>query len=596
MTSMINGGAGVAMGVAGGADASGAGPSGSLGMSHLKGYVLGKELGEGGFCKVRLGVHRLSGAKVAVKVVDKLRLSGPAEKKRMMREVRVMKKLCTNGSGGFGAGSGGGHPGGGGHHHAMMMGAGCIGDDEPISLQLGSGSVIRMFDVIDTASKVYIIMEYAPCGSLLDYVRGRKRVGEAEARKFLYQTLAGLKYCHVNNVIHRDMKLENLLLDDDLNIKIIDFGLSAIVVPGKRLRVHCGSPSYAAPEIVSRREYDGPPVDVWSLGVVLFAMTAGYLPFHARNNDKRELCNKIVKGVYKVPEGVMSAELQNLIRRMLTVDPSRRITLEGIAGHAWMVRKPMMITAATPLQYRNPVMEMDPAGAAHRYGKGTHVTYDNLQGIYSVAYNAQGEIEIDYDIVDVLVGHGFDADEVIDNVVGSECNYITTAYYLFQGKVRREIKRKRREQNNGGADAAEFPPRAGDEEPLDSGSRGLVNGGSGATSGSAGIVDRAGELTMTSNISSSINDSNFHEEPAANGKIHYGSNGAVEEDLYNYDAPAPKPMSFQRPSSSSSSRPSSASIRRRPSPALVQPRQPAEMKGLVQPLLMREGVGISVAT
>ena len=218
-------------------------------------------------------------SQVAVKVVDKLRLSGPAEKKRMMREVRVMKKLCTNG---IGLGSANSHAG--------------IYDDELISLQLGSGSVIRMFDVIDTASKVYIIMEYAPCGSLLDYVRGRKRIGEAEARKFLYQTLAGLKFCHTNNIIHRDMKLENLLLDEDLNIKIIDFGLSAIVVPGKRLRVHCGSPSYAAPEIVSRRDYDGPPVDVWSLGVVLFAMTAGYLPFHARNNDKRELCNKIVKG------------------------------------------------------------------------------------------------------------------------------------------------------------------------------------------------------------------------------------------------------------------------------------------------------------
>eukprot|EP00899_Mesostigma_viride_P016014 jgi/Mesvir1/24413/Mv11078-RA.2 len=119
-------------------------------------------------------------------------------------------------------------------------------------------------------------------------------------------------------------------------MKLIDFGLSAILQPGKLLRVHCGSPSYAAPEIISRQLYAGPPVDVWSTGVVLFAMVAGYLPFNSRSNNKHELCQKIVRGVYTLPEWV-SAALADLLRRMLTVDPSRRISWAGIAEHPWVL-------------------------------------------------------------------------------------------------------------------------------------------------------------------------------------------------------------------------------------------------------------------
>ena len=309
----------------------------------------------------------------------------------------------------------------------------------------------------------------------------------------------------------------------------------------------------------------------------------------------------------------MSAELQNLIRRMLTVDPSRRITLEGIAGHSWMVRKPMMMTitpttaacgaiaggggtshalssssssSSSMQNHRNPVLDNQIDVSARYASKGPHhVTYDNLQGIYSVTYNGQGEIEIDYDIVDLLVGHGFDADEVIDNVVGSECNYITTAYYLFKGKVRREIKRRKREQNNG--------IESHRDDPLDSGHE--LSGGN--MKNDAGIEDRAGELTTASNmIDSSVNDSSFHEDVAAvtvtSGRNHMWctSNEVHEEDLsnFNQDAHVPKPMSFQRPSSSS--RPSSASIRRRPSPGLGQARAVGDIKTLHPPLMRKDEV------
>lgn len=135
-------------------------------------------------------------------------------------------------------------------------------------------------------------------------------------------------------VVHRDMKLENVLLDGCGRLRLIDFGLAAFFAPGKRLRVHCGSPSYAAPEIVGRRAYEGPPVDVWSTGVVLFAMLAGFLPFHSPTGNKQELCQKILAGSYNAPDW-LSPGARDLLSRMLCVDPVARISLAGIAAHPW---------------------------------------------------------------------------------------------------------------------------------------------------------------------------------------------------------------------------------------------------------------------
>lgn len=169
-------------------------------------------------------------------------------------------------------------------------------------------AIIHVYDVVSLPSEVYVIQELAQGGSLLDYIRDRKRVSEQLAIRFFLQVVAGLQYCHDREVrfqpaedesarmmpcaprraaavqvVHRDIKLENLLMDSERNMKIIDFGLAAIFTAGKPLKVHCGSPSYAAPEIIGRRNYDGPPVDVWSLGIVTFAMVCGHLPFYSRN-------------------------------------------------------------------------------------------------------------------------------------------------------------------------------------------------------------------------------------------------------------------------------------------------------------------------
>eukprot|EP00887_Chlorella_sp_A99_P005827 scaffold1.g5827.t1 len=259
----------------------------------IPGYVLGPVLGKGGFCSVHKALHLLSGRTVAVKIIEKGRLKDPKDRDRVDREVRVMRNLSN---------------------HVC---------------------VVRLFECVETPNYVYLAMEHCTKGSLLDYVRDKKKLPEPEAAILLQQLLHALQFCHRKDVVHRDVKLENILLDWAGNAKLIDFGLCGYYVAGKRLRCHCGSPSYAAPEIVARKDYLGPPVDVWSLGVVLFAMLAGYLPFHAK--EKKQLSEKIMAGVYKTPAW-MSAEAADLLSRMLCLDPAARITLEEVWCHPWVTR------------------------------------------------------------------------------------------------------------------------------------------------------------------------------------------------------------------------------------------------------------------
>ncbi|KFM27498.1 MAP/microtubule affinity-regulating kinase 3 [Auxenochlorella protothecoides] len=240
----------------------------------LPGYVLGPVAGKGGFCTVRRALHAATGAQVAVKIIEKARLRDATDRERVEREVRVMRAL---------------------NNHV---------------------NIVRVLESAETADAVYVVMEHCTGGSLLDHVRERKCLRDGEAALVFQQLLAALGHCHGAGIVHRDVKLENILFDGAGGVQLIDFGLCGFFVPGRRLRCHCGSPSYAAPEIVARREYDAPPVDVWSLGVVLFAMLAGYLPFHSK--DKKALSAKIVAGAFRFPAWV-DPQARDLLSRMLTV-------------------------------------------------------------------------------------------------------------------------------------------------------------------------------------------------------------------------------------------------------------------------------------
>ena len=246
------------------------------GRSTTDFYTFGKTIGVGSFGKVRLALHNVTGQKVAIKTYEKSKTKDSSQWKRVQQEVRLMERLNC--------------------HHC-----------------------IRMFEVMETPKRVHIVMDVAEGGSLCAYIKQRKRLHEDEARHVFCQLSKAVEYMHSLNIIHRDIKLENVLVDRHRNMKLIDYGFS-VYVRDKKLHIFCGTPSYMAPEIVQRREYWGKPVDVWSLGVLLYACLCGCFPFTARNYP--DLYKKIIRGHYRIPD-TLSRGARDLIRSMLCVDASR---------------------------------------------------------------------------------------------------------------------------------------------------------------------------------------------------------------------------------------------------------------------------------
>lgn len=179
-----------------------------------------------------------------------------------------------------------------------------------------------------------MVLEYAG-GELFDYIVAHGRMKEPEARRFFQQMLCAVEYCHRHKIVHRDLKPENLLLDDNLNVKIADFGLSNIMTDGNFLRTSCGSPNYAAPEVIGGKLYAGPEVDVWSCGVILYVLLVGRLPFDDEHIPS--LFAKIARGTYSIPQWMPSGAA-NLIKKMLVVNPVQRATIEEIREDPWFLK------------------------------------------------------------------------------------------------------------------------------------------------------------------------------------------------------------------------------------------------------------------
>ncbi|GAB1604852.1 serine/threonine-protein kinase SIK3-like isoform X1 [Argonauta hians] len=263
--------------------------SSSAGLVSVGHYQMERTIGKGNFAVVKLATHNVTKTKVAIKIIDKTQLS-PENLNKILREIQIMKLLR--------------------HPH-----------------------IIRLYQVLETERRIYLVTEYASGGEIFDHLVAHGRMNEKEARKKFKQIIAAVSYCHKHQVVHRDLKAENLLLDAYLNIKIADFGFSNYFKPGCFLKTWCGSPPYAAPELFEGREYDAPKVDIWSLGVVLYVLVCGALPFDG--STLQTLRARVLNGKFNIPF-FMSTECENLIGQMLVVDPVKRISIEQVINHRWM--------------------------------------------------------------------------------------------------------------------------------------------------------------------------------------------------------------------------------------------------------------------
>lgn len=239
-----------------------------------------------------MAIQSQLGEKVAIKILEKDKIRTRGDTERVTREVKILKQAS--------------------HPH-----------------------IIQLYEIIETSKQVLLVMELAEGGELFNHIVTKHRLNEHEACKYLNQMCSALEYLQKIRVVHRDLKPENLLLDNKKNIKLVDFGLSNLYQQGETLKTACGSPCYAAPEMIAGKRYHGAQVDIWSCGVVLYAMLCGYLPFEDSNTSN--LYKKILSGEFKLPTW-LSPEAVDILKKILVTDPEKRYTIEKIRSHPWFLK------------------------------------------------------------------------------------------------------------------------------------------------------------------------------------------------------------------------------------------------------------------
>uniref|UniRef100_A0A6N2LI45 non-specific serine/threonine protein kinase n=1 Tax=Salix viminalis TaxID=40686 RepID=A0A6N2LI45_SALVM len=254
-------------------------------------YEVGKLLGCGAFAKVYHARDVQTGKSVAIKIINKKKIANPSLMSNIKREISIMRKLN--------------HP-----------------------------NIVKIIEVLASKTKIYCVMEYVKGGELFSKI-AKGRFSEDLSRKYFRQLISAVGYCHLRGVFHRDLKPENLLLDENGNLKVSDFGLSAVrdqIQLDGLLHTLCGTPAYVAPEILTKKGYDGAKIDVWSCGVILFVLSAGYLPFN--DSNLMAMYKKIYKGEFQCPKW-MSTDLKRFLSRLLNTNPETRITIDEILKDPW---------------------------------------------------------------------------------------------------------------------------------------------------------------------------------------------------------------------------------------------------------------------
>ncbi|XP_010579767.1 PREDICTED: serine/threonine-protein kinase SIK2 isoform X3 [Haliaeetus leucocephalus] len=327
-----------------------------LGPVRVGFYDIEGTLGKGNFAVVKLARHRITRSEVAIKIIDKSQLDA-VNLEKIYREVQIMKMLD--------------------HPH-----------------------IIKLYQVMETKSMLYLVTEFAKNGEIFDYLASHGRLSESEARRKFWQILSAVEYCHGRKIVHRDLKAENLLLDNNMNIKIADFGFGNFYKSGEPLTTWCGSPPYAAPEVFEGQQYEGPQLDIWSMGVVLYVLVCGALPFDGPTLPI--LRQRVLEGRFRIPY-FMSEECEHLIRRMLVLDPSKRLTIAQIKEHKWML---IEVPAQRPILY--------PPGEESEPSVGE--------------YNEQ--------VLRLMHSLGIDQQKTIESLQNKSYNHFAAIYYLLVERLK----------------------------------------------------------------------------------------------------------------------------------------------------------------
>ena len=331
-------------------------------------YKLDKEIGSGTFGKVYLGEHIPTKNPIAIKILDKSKIKDKSDFERVCRELKISQTIL--------------------HPH-----------------------LVQLYDMLETDGYIFLIMEYLKGGELYDYIVSKKRLSEQETFSYFVQILSALEYMHKLNIVHRDLKPENLLLDKNKKcIKLVDFGLGRFYNINSKVETACGSPCYAPPEMLSKFKYEPIKADIWSLGIVLYAMLAGFLPFDDENTDN--LYKKIIEGRFVIPNWV-SDDGKDILSRIINKDPEKRLTIKEIKKHAWFV-------------------------------KHLEIMKNEDKMVCCFKKNHESFKKIDFDVVEILKKKGFKEKVVIEHIKNKNYSDIYCYYHI----LRNEKRDKYSENNN----------------------------------------------------------------------------------------------------------------------------------------------------
>ena len=321
-------------------------------IKQIGDYSLGTELGSGAFGKVVLGKHILTNELVAIKILDKMILSHtPDDYQSVKQEINILKSVK--------------------HKH-----------------------IVQLYEVLQTSRHIFIIMEYCEGKDLLDYILTKSKLSEEESLKYFQQLINALFYLHSQNIAHRDIKIDNMLLDRNRDLKLVDFGLSTKYPDDNLLDQPCGTVVYAAPEVLQGREYHGMLADVWSSGIVLYGMLSGYLPFGEQDDEINR--RNIIMGNIRFPS-FFSDCVRDLLMHMLDLDPMTRFTLQEVRSHPWF----------------------------------NLLDYKLIPGII-IGYNL---IPVDEKVLNLCVSYNYDKEKVRESVINNKYNAESALYYLLIKKL-----------------------------------------------------------------------------------------------------------------------------------------------------------------